>query len=174
MQNKRGQFFLIAAIIVVGLIIGFASAVNSVNVRNNNEAFYDLADQVGFEIDRVLDYGVYNQQDTLELAKNFLEDYTDNLALEQAVFIYGNLNEVRALYFSEIEGSVGINTGTAINGVVTIRDWAGWESEVRRDNGKVIININGVEYISELRPGENFYFIITKYEDGEIFVAKGG
>ena len=45
-MNKRGQFFLIAAIIIVGVVVGLASVVNTVRVGGQNEAFYKLAEEI--------------------------------------------------------------------------------------------------------------------------------
>ena len=174
-MNKRGQFFLIAAVIISALIISLATAVNFVNVEDDNEAFYDLADEVKFETKRVLDYGVFNpSQDTLELTRSFLLEYATYISQEQVVFLYGDRDGViRALAFEEQSGHVGINTGTPVSGTVSVSDLVGREAEIERQNGIVNVKINEVVYDFNLKEGQNFFFVIIKEQDDEKFVAKG-
>jgi len=174
---------LIAAIVIVGLVIGLATAVNSVKVGNSNEAFYDLADEIGFETKKVLDYGVFNEgEDTPTLTREFLEKYTNYIAQEQALFIYGDVSGLQALFFEEItKGNIGIDTGTDILGTITITDYSGQQSEVSEidivpEDGIidfVNVEINGITYQFDLRQGQNFFFVIIKEQDGEKFVATG-
>jgi hypothetical protein len=176
-MNKRGQFFLIAAIIIIGLIIGFATAVNSVRVGDRNEAFYDLADEVGFETKKVLDYGVYQIANTETLMKGFLENYTDYIATEEVLFIFGNEDSLDVLYFENLViGSVGISVGPAPT-IVPIQDYVDQTetAEVIHDlsDNKVTVKIKEINYEFKLRKGQNFFFIIIKDQDDERFVAKG-
>ncbi len=176
-MNNRGQFFLITAIIVIGIIIGFASAVNSINVGDKNEVFYDLADEVNFETKKVLDYGVYNgknEEEKNELVRSFISKYSDYFSQEQLVFIYGDKDGLDAFYFvKDPAGSVGINTGTPINSAIPITDVKGRTAIVEKDSEDIVsVNINDIPYQFELKQGENFFFVLVKDVDGEKFVAQ--
>jgi hypothetical protein len=179
-MNKRGQFFLVAAIIIIGFIVSIATATNTIKVGPDNEAFYDLSKEVGFETKRVLDYGVYTptEEGTFELTRDFLEQYADYLAQDQVVFIYGDSSELQALNFEGNieEGFVGISTGIGIEPTgIILYDLIGRPLTLNHDlpNNRVIVDVNGINYDFDLREGQDFFFVIVKHEDGEKFVAAG-
>lgn len=168
-MNKRGQFFLIATIIIVGLIIGITTSVNSITMKDDNEAFESLADEVNLETKSVLDYGSYNSADTDSLMQGFLENYTNYIAKEEILFIYGNETDITGLVFEENAGNVGINTG-AIPGFVTIQYTTGQEAEVTRNGNTINVEINGLTYVFNLRDGQNFFFVMRETRNDEKFV----
>ena len=171
MLNKRGQIFLIAAIVIISIVVGLVTVVNVVRVGSENKAFYDLADEVGFETKQVLDYGVYNAQDTNALIEEFLIKYANYIAQERVLFIFGNQTNVTGLFFNNTQvGGVGIGYGT-IPGFITIRDITGEEAEVSIVDSTVIVLINEIPYIFDLKPGQNFFLVIIKDENEESFVA---
>jgi hypothetical protein len=172
-MNKRGQFFLMAAIIIVGIVTGLATAVNSTKVGSKNEAFYDLSEEIGFEVKRVIDFGVVKNINIDGELRQFLSDYADYIEKEEVLFIYGDPDAINALRFSSgAIGFVGITTGGPPT-FVTIQEITMAEAEVSRTVTDVTVRINEIDYVFDLRPGENFYFVIIKTEDGERFVAKG-
>jgi len=175
-MDKRGQFFLIAAIVIIGSVIGLATTVNSIKTGNDNKAFYNLGKEIGFETKRVLDYGVVRKEDVLDLSRTFLEQYKNYIAQEQVVFIFGDENEMQALFFENSQsGSVGISTGTQISGTITIEDLVGRLADVDYTQGSetVSVLIKDINYDFRLKQGQNFFFVIIKEQDGERFVVKG-
>ena len=113
-MNKRGQVFLMAAIIIVGVILGVSTISTEAEIGNSGEAFYDLSEEVGFETKRVLDYGVFNSKnlgDLLGEEEGFFNKYVDYLGREQVVLIVGDESDMEVYYFNEVEGIVGIQTG---------------------------------------------------------------
>lgn len=173
MFNKGGQIFLIAAIVIIGIIIGLVTVVNVVRVGNENKAFYDLAEEVGFETKQVLDYGVYQSEETGPLVESFLTNYSNYIAQERVLFIFGNKTNVTGLFFNNTQtGGVGINYG-GIPGTISIRDITQETAVVDHDQatGKITVTINEIPYIFDLKPGQNFFFVIIKDENEESFVA---
>ena len=183
-MNKRGQVFLMAAVIISGIILGISSIDNSVDIGSSNEAFYDLSEEVGFETKKVLDYGVYKNEsigDLLSGDEGLFLDYKNYLAKEQLALVVGNSSGVVVYYFKETSGSIGITTGTTLaGGTVIVESMESYYTEVDLDSDGANINVkikgeNGEEfsYPFELKEGENFFFVIVKNDDGERFVAKG-
>ena len=172
MRNKRGQFFLVAAIIIVVAIIGFATTVNSVRVTNEKEAFSDLADEIRDETKEVLNYGIYNSEDINSLVKGFLENYTNYISQEEVLFIYGNRDNIDGLIFREQGGEVGIDVGT-IPGVIEIQYTTGDEANVTQspDGKMVFVDIEGIVYEFNLKEGQNFFVLLRQEENGERYVA---
>jgi len=178
MRNKRGQFFILAAMIIIGVVVSLATAVNSIEVGNDNEAFYDLAlREVGPETKRVLDYGVFNTVDTNSLIEDFLTEYANYIAKEEVLFVYGDrggVNFTGLSFIAESVGQVGIFTG-GIPETVTIQGTTEDTAVVLYDNinEKITVEINGIFYEFNLRDGQNFFFVIIKEENDEKFVATG-
>jgi hypothetical protein len=173
-MNKRGQVFLMAAIIIVGVIVGVSSISTDALVGDSNEAFYDLSEEVGFETKRVLDYGVLNQNNAFSEVEGFFLEYQDYIAREQVVFVVGDSANMKVYYFFDNSGEVGISTGgggSTFN--ILISDFGGWEADVSADGTSVNVKIDEVTYTFDLRDGENFFFVIIKHEEGEKFVATG-
>jgi hypothetical protein len=169
-RGKKGQVFLMAAVIIVGLIFGASRGLNVAKAGNNNEAFYDLADEIGFETKRVLDYGVINT-----LQGNYLEDFLDNyknyIGDEEVLYIYGDINGVNGLvYANQILGVVGINSG-GIASEITIRESTSQKAFVAQNGNLVTVQIRGIDYKFNLKQGQNFYFVIIKGDGNERFVV---
>lgn len=181
-MNKRGQIFLMAAIIIIGVIVGVSTISTEVEVGNSGEAFYDLSEEVGFETKRVLDYGIFNSENLDYLLggeeggeEGFFSKYIDYLGREQVVLIVGDASDMIVYYFlKDGSGNVGINTGgqdISINPIIPF--FESGEANVNSDGTSVTVLISGIDYEFDLRDGENFFFVIIKHEDGEKFVAVG-
>ena len=74
-KAKTGQFYLIAAIIIVTVIIGLSTVTNYVLTKNQPLKFYDLSSEVGEESSRVVDHGIYNAADIQGKIETFLSDF---------------------------------------------------------------------------------------------------
>lgn len=93
MRNKRGQFYLLVAIIVIAVVLGFAAMANS-SKKTTNLKIYDLGEELGIESGEVLDFGTYKQYDSAEMDKlltNFSQLYGQYAGEGKEIyFIYGN------------------------------------------------------------------------------------
>ena len=169
MKNKRGQVFLMAAIIIAGLIIGAGSAVNLARAGGSNEVFYDLADEIGFEAKRVIDYGILTG-DTSPFLEDFLDNYKDYILDEELLFIFGDTNGVNGIvYTNQVLGSVGIKAGGVHK--FTIRQSTSQTAKVNQVDDLITVEIRGIDYEFKLERGQNFYFVIIKGDENERFVA---
>ena len=157
---------------------------NTVRVGDSNKAFFHLGGEISFETKRVLDYGVFNEQEINPLMEGYLENYTKIIAAEEVLFIYGNNSGLQALFFTNASGDVGISTG-GIPNTFTIQYTTGDEAYVNQtdDDGdgnidRVSVLIEDITYEFNLRQGQNFFFVIIKDEEigdreSERFVARG-
>jgi len=181
--NKRGQFFLVAAVLIVGIVIGLSTATNSVKVYAEEGYVYDLGSEIKEETGFVMDNGVYYEQDQADLierTKQFLIDYYGpNIEFDEVLFIYGDDEDLYGLYFNEIEaGNIGINTGSIPN-TFRIRIRSETTAEVDRHDEdirrqgyeKVSVKIRDIKYEFNLKDGQNFFLIIGKTHDGQKTVA---
>ena len=175
-MKKRGQFYLLAAIIIISIIIGFA-AVSNYSKKKTDVKLYDLGDELGIEGGEVLDYGVYdpNSLTTIELLEDFTGKFSEYAGEEKDIyFVFGDSEIIYLATWEEI------NTGSiSIGGVGLSQTGRGYnlakisppESPVKVEMKDKEGNIN--EYEFELRPGDNFYFILSQEVGEEKHVTTG-
>ena len=172
MVNKRGQFYLIAAIIIIAIIIGFVAVSNYLE-KDESTKVYDLGEELKIESAQVLDYGIYNELDEVDMAgllTGFIEEYSKYGEINKLYFIFGNTEKIVFLGYQELEGEVtvetdGISDSLHLYGGTTLNE------TYISPGDRVTVIINGVEYTFDLKPGENFYFILVITAEGEQHVV---
>ncbi|MBT4165564.1 hypothetical protein HOE04_00825 [archaeon] len=176
MKNKRGQFYIVAALIIVLAIIGLTSTTTYAYTKSNTNTIYKLSSELKQESIQIIDYGIYNNQDlnqfiTDEFSTKTFPDYffpkTDNLDL---FLIYGNDQEIRKIQY------IQVNKGT-INSDLTIAQIK--EDYIIKETidsplpiEEVQVEIQETTHTFNLKPGENFYFIIANQKGDELFIEK--
>lgn len=171
-MNKRGQVFLMAALIIAGILISVVRISNQSTTLDEPEAFFDLSDEISFETKRVLDYGVINAEPNIsELASQLLSNYSENIGSQDVAFVYGNaVTGVYAYYYETVQ----VVAATILGGTfIPIEIASGKEIEAQYSStaNTATIRIDGVDYTFNLKPGQNFYFVLAKDEGGEKFVT---
>lgn len=188
-MNKRGQIFIVATFIIIGIIASVTGVFTSASANyEKEERFYDLAEEVDVETKKVIDYGVYREETSQtdspipyrqELA-SFLPSYADYIGQDDVVFVYGNSVGMEVIYFENNAqtGVIEINPsgGSSINlpnygphvNTNTIRP-----NVVNGNIDNVVVRVRENDYPFSLRSGENFFFVIAKEDEGEKFVATG-
>ncbi len=177
---KTGQFYLIAAIIIVIVIIGLSTVTNYVLTKDKPLKFYDLSSDLGEEGARVTDYGIYNAADIKGKIETFLTDfikYSEEKEKDaEFVFIYGNEVEATAVrYTPEPTGTVSVTYGGVIyyiSGSNTIVPTDISPTATGEDKDVEIALLNK-KYDFKLKEGENFLFIISKKRGEETHVTTG-
>lgn len=173
-MNKGGQLFIVAALIIAGALYGLTSSVNAVQVSKPDTAFYDLSKEINFESKRVIDFGVYNQQDNKELVRQFLVEYSDYIAQEQAIFVFGNEGNLWGLTFTgSYSGGIGVSAGTVPNSF-SIQQTVNQDAIAEIDNSNspnILVKIDDITYPFQLKKGENFFLVIIKGGPNEAYVA---
>ena len=171
MRNKRGQFYLVAAIVIIAVIIGLAAVSNYVK-RTPKVTVYDLEEELNIESPEVLQYGVFNygadNEGLSDLLGNFTELYTDYAGdNKELYFIYGNQSGVRIIRYSDVySGSLSYETSTLkVKGKFV-------EEETRIPyQGKINITIAGTNHEFVLNEGENFYYLISEDVENEKYIV---
>src|SRR3989344_3374059 len=108
-MNKRGQFFLLAALVLVGLLIGLRTLYNSVDSREENFNLSDLSSEVKFESNQVIDNGVFIGE-TKDAIKNKVKDlfkiYAKLNPRNQLLILIGDSSGVKAVYTTPPEREI--------------------------------------------------------------------
>jgi len=176
MNNKRGQFYIIAAIIIVLAISGLMSIATYAIAKPSPKTIYDLGSDLNKEGSRIIDYGVYSREDIRKLMDNFTDkefapyflQKTDNANI---LFVYGDRTDLWGVRYDTV--STGEVTAT-IGGAQT-----SWQNAGVYANRTSITNIIGEtisvtildkEFEFELQDNEMFYFVMLQEKDEEIYV----
>lgn len=152
-MNKRGQFYLVAGMVIISVIIGLIAVVNYTK-KSQTMIVGDLKEELKIETQKVLENKAFQGGDPIN---QYGLDYSSHL---------GSGIE---LYF--ITGSEpGIIAKQYINGVVTS---VTNNLTVDSGNSKIIFDLKGVNHEFDLMSSENFYYLISQEIKGEHFVASG-
>lgn len=170
-MEKRGQFYLVAAIIVAAIIIGTVAVANSSTVTQKTN-IASLRDQMQLESTRVIDYGINNQLTELQksnLLQNLSQNYINAYARDDDLyFVFGTVNNITVIGFQ--------NTGNIVtfdNKQVASGQNAAFIYSEKPALTFVTLNINSTSYVFNVNQGENFDFVIVQQTGGEIDVLTG-
>lgn len=175
MKNKKGQFYLIAAIIIIGIIIGFA-AVKNYTSRKEVIKLYNLGEELKIESENVLDYGTYNEFDDEQidaLLTKFVETYEKEATEgKNLYFIFGNEKKINVIAYQSLYEKIQLGIeGEALELIEpgeTYEFYPGDGGSIH----KFVVVIEEHEYPFELKYGKNFYFILTQeIEEGQYVVT---
>jgi hypothetical protein len=175
-MKKRGQFYLAAAIVIIVLIVGFATVQNFTK-RQSSIKLYDVREELGIEGGKVLDYGTYNvdnEADKKDLIEYFTSNYTEYAGEGRNLyFIFGNPSKIYVISYEEVvSGTLSVSFGEGGRSQLEtfIKEGEVTEYDPKGDD-TVIIKIGDLEYEFELKRGENFYFIVSQEIGGEQHVV---
>ena len=141
-KNHKGQFYLISTIIIIAIIVGFATVANYCKKKEFTR-IYDLKEELEIESKNVLDYIAINRENKLpEFTKNFSEYAGQEIEI---IYITGSPENIEAYkYVNGTKESVSIT----------------------KEGDIIKVPIDDIEYEFKVKTGENFYFIISE-EIGE-------
>lgn len=149
-MNKRGQFYLVAAIIIVSIV---ASLITITNYAKKNQTILvnDFAKELKIETQKVLEYDISNSDNKIN---QYGMDYSNHSGSNiELYFIIGNNPNINAYkYLNGYESDANENL------------------QLDTINNKIIFNLYGTNHTFDLREGNNFYFLILQNIKGEIYV----
>src|SRR3989344_5796941 len=102
-MKKRGQFYLVAALVIIGVIASLATVYNSVKVSEEDISVYDLSEEINFEALQLLDSGLFNnlEEEEIEIFITNLTQYYSTLNPDtDIVVIYGDKREVKVIAYT--------------------------------------------------------------------------
>jgi hypothetical protein len=151
-MNKRGQYYLVAAIVFVGIIFILISTVNY-SEKKTNTRVYELNKEMKIESSKVMEYSAYTGDDKIE---NFTKEYSEYAGQGMNIyFIIGNRTNQQVYNYTN--GNKMSITGFTFDPTENILN----------------VTIEEKQYPLKFEKGENFYFIITQREDDEVYISKG-
>jgi len=119
MGKKRGQFYLVAAIVIITILIGF-SVVSNYSRNKEVVKLYDLKQELNIETAKVLEYGTYKEEEADTLLSDFAKSYADYAGEgKNMYFFFGNFQKVTAVAYQDLsndEMKIAIRKGTGKKG----------------------------------------------------------
>ena len=166
MVNKRGQFYLMAALIIILLIIGFATISNYSKTKSYSKIYNE-------------EIGTEQMEGLLE---GFIEEYSKIGSLDELYFVFGNAETIVFMGYQQLEEELSFEIGTndGDSSVLKIRkDEVGYTELTGDSSGIDIVSVlisyenEQNEYPFKLKSGENFYFILSQVVKEEKYVEVG-
>jgi len=146
--DKTGQFYLLAAIVIIALVIGILSITNYSSKKENSRV-YELAEELEIESSKILDLGAVTGNYPWD---SFTRNFTNYAGKDiNIIYAIGNLSDQDVFRYNEIgEKEMVLNYF---------------------QDPKVIVTLEQTNYTFTFKPGQNFYFIIAQKIGGDKYVA---
>jgi len=159
-RDKTGQFYLVAAIIIIIIIFGIFTVRNYARTEKDKTVVYDLEKEFGIESGKIEDFTLYSGQESSQYIDSWIESYvnTRGKSLDDFIVAYGNGTSMTLFNYTKYDsGSVSLGGNTLEMSSHKIE-----RSGVDRD--VLNVRLNNITYTFNLEPGKNFIFIIKEGE----------
>ena len=173
-KNQKGQFYLIAAVILVAMILGFVTISNNAK-KKDFAKIYDFEEELKIEAEAVLDYAIKNEPaDINGRLETFTRNYSNYSEAENLYFVFGDQTLVNiAAYRKSTPATILVNVGGG-NVELDIPEKTYILESYTSPINPVSLTINEIPYEFTLKTGKNFYFIISQgTEEEEDYVFTG-
>ena len=166
-----------SSMIIVMALIGLATLFTYSYVRASPVTVYELSSELEQESSQIIDFGIYNQQDISNYLSTFTEEHfakyflqkTDNTEVS---FIYGDETKIYITKYNTTDrGEVSLSVGDSSSNWIIDQDLI-TKTEIDNPSTQIKVNLLNNDYSFDLKPGENFYFIVGYEKEGEIFIEK--
>ena len=162
-RGKKGQFYLIAAIVIAIIVFGLVSVSNYAKVEKKDMTIYEAGDELKGETSKVVDYALVKNEDVSGMINNWTELYVlanEGEDVENWVFVYGNKTNSTVLVFSKTDsGSITLEGAGGSFQIIT-RKTKKLETEFSQE--EIIFRLNEQEYKFNLTADKEFLFLINK------------
>tara|TARA_Y100000296_G_scaffold87271_1_gene131684 strand:- start:952 stop:1479 length:528 start_codon:yes stop_codon:yes gene_type:complete len=169
-MDKKGQFYLLMTIIIVGLIFSFAAVINF-SQKKSSVNFDYLKDELIIESENVMDDVLFNNKNMNESLIDFSKTYSTYSEADNLYYIFGNRELVTvAGYLKLSDGKIFVDAGSGnqelsfSKNVYNSRDFINPDRNIK-------VTVNNVVYDFSLSLGENFYFILSKEVKEDVYIV---
>jgi len=118
-MDKRGQFYIIAALLIVLLFTGLTKIYVSVKATDEGEIFYSIADEAHYETTRFIESEIYEKKSDGVIAEDIKDGlvnfYTSKHPDMYMVIVYGNITNA---YLINRTGVENVDPSSTFNKVI--------------------------------------------------------
>ena len=169
-MEKRGQFYLVSAIIVAAIVISVI-VVSNYSKKQDYTDLNSLGDELNIESAKVLDYGINNQLSQAamnQLLQDFTQKYIDTESRDKNLyFVFGNQDNITLKGYQNTAHTVSLDSANIAS---SSGEFLGI---VNPTGSSTTLQIDENAYIFTLKNGENFFFVISREIGGEEHVITG-
>ena len=172
-MKKRGQFYLIAAFVIIGIISSMYLLYNSAKANKEDTEVNDLAEEINYEVSQLIDSGVFNSLQDAQINQN-IENLTDyyaksNLDIFMAV-VLGNQSELTFIAYNS-QDIITLSQNSPILSTIPGEDKIKNSTIPRQGDSVNIVLADNTQYTSELQPDKPLFIFLKKENLGERFIA---
>jgi len=149
--DKRGQFYLVASIIIVAVVIALAATLNNSSRESTNIA-EDIAVELRIEGENVLDY----EENT------GINVFVDQFSRDYSAYV----GEDKDIYFIVVDKSTGFQDAY----IYTNGQKVSLESDLVVGE-EIVFRYDSRNYNFKLEEGKSFYYIIVYETGGDRYVV---
>lgn len=167
MDSKRGQFFILAAVLIASLVFSLSIAKNVLIGSEKPEDFYLIGEQFDRELKAVLDYDLITGEDKVS---DFINDSMDYFRRTKPY------TEVVFMYYQNGNFTIENYANSSINVSGFVPCMVGCEISVGGKYGKPVVSsrlinlaINGQNFEYNLSKGSKSYIVLMRTVNREIY-----
>jgi len=173
MKNRKGQFYLIAVILLITIFVGLITVENHAKTEKN--IVPDTLDkELSLEKMNVLDYLANidsNDANSELILTNFSKTYIDKIGKNKNIlFIIGKSDSGRIVGNSLNDSKLSYNIGA---GSVMINELGEFNIPISPTIANINISVDDYTYTFNLETGQNLYYLIKHEYNNEVHIIHG-
>ena len=194
-RGKRGQMFLLAAVIISVIVVSFAFTANEARVNNEPDNFKDFSYEVKKETGAVMDYQIYtgfnDDANLTQFVDLLADDFYNKDSDYNFMFVYGNSSNVTFKNYgsrtSRANDQWVQGAGTRITSTIGrlgshVEVNQTWEDSERGDDSWIAhesqvdyveIEVSGQKFNVSFSKNKQVIFIIQKEVGDENYISIG-
>ena|SRR3989338_11197108 len=163
--SKKGQFFLVAAIIIVFVLFGLVAVTNKITTKKTEVPLIDISKELQLESESTINYGIFSGEGIANKLETFTKDYSGYLGEDnQLFFVYGTFEKVTYVKYQIVDtGGITLDVGGSRPTIDTTTGELKMEIvDVPTGQTNIDVTVAYIKYNFELKEGENFFFVIQE------------
>ncbi|MBS3098600.1 hypothetical protein J4462_00125 [Candidatus Pacearchaeota archaeon] len=175
-MHKRGQFYLIAALVIIGILVGLTTVYNSTKTSREDLTVFDISSALQFEGLQVVTSGIFydlTDEEILAQLQSLINASAQQNPNHDFLGIYGNETTLFIWAFTTPNtGSISVTIGSEPIIISETESTHGLIETIERpEEGIIVVEIDEEKYVFDLHPDQKLYLIIKKERGEETFIA---
>lgn len=183
-MKKRGQFYILAAIMIILAVSGMASIATYAVVKSQPRDIYNFAEDITRESAYITDFGIIADKDVEPLLINLTTNQFANLFLAEtenasSLFVYGNSTDIYVVKIYEDDAGAIVTDilggGTPITNIDIPFKGVVIEQTITpktANTNHIRVKLLGAQFKFDVKDSEMFYFVILETKDGEVYIIQ--
>lgn len=163
-KQKRGQFFIIAALVIISILFSFGIIYNFASAQKTDSKTRILADTIKYESLMLINQVFYNKPDTTSY-DDLYTSITNNI--NDLAKLYSESNpeyKIIIIYSTPPSTPPTFEASQYVNGHLT-------SPSPSNDGIDITLNLNSIDYKFNIIKGYNIFVIVTKEDTNERHIS---